>query len=388
MRTTTIITAGLILLSGFSLAQDDDMNLVQNGGFETLDGRLRKEKQIDIAKYWVSPTGLSADLYHGDVKPETGIGTPDNNMGSEEPAEGVAYAGVRMYSYNNKEIRTYIMTELLGPLKKDVEYCVSFKVNLAERSKYACNNIAGYLSKKPFETEERVSLLMEDAEIKHSKNKIFNQTYNWETVCHIYKANGGEKFLTIGNFDTDGDTKYDKMRKPKTLRGAQSYDAYYFIDDVQVFQLDSVEQCQCEQTDISKDEIETIYVKQIISKKELTTDELIDASTLYFADNSRDLTAVAKKELDLLAARMQEEPALKLVIHGHSDAEEVEAGKMNPLNKYTAQKRVNEVLSYMEGKGISKDRFTTEIHDDNDPADTSDTGIGHAKNRRVEFTKQ
>ncbi len=381
-----IIGAGLILMSGASFAQDDDKNLVQNGGFETLDGRLKKAGQIEVAKHWISPTGMKADLFSASVKDP--VSTPKNYMGGEEPAEGDNYAGIRAYSYNDKMVRTYIQTELLGPLKKDMQYCVSFKVSLSERSKYSSNNLAAHLSKKPLETEEKISLLVEDVENKHSKNKVFDAVFNWETVCHIFKADGGEKFLTIGNFDTNKKTKYGKMKKPKNISGTQTYDAYYFIDDVQVFLLDSAAECNCEKEDLTKDEVETIYVSTVISKRELKTPELLEASTVYFASNKYDLTMAAKQGLDNLAARMLEDQSIKLVVHGHTDKKETEAGMENPLLKYTAQKRADAAIKYLESKGVDKSRLTKELHGDKNPADTADTGIGHAKNRRVEFTLQ
>ena len=45
-----------------SIAQDEN-NLVLNPSFESMSGKLKKLKQINIAKEWDSPTALKADLY-------------------------------------------------------------------------------------------------------------------------------------------------------------------------------------------------------------------------------------------------------------------------------------------------------------------------------------
>ena len=57
--------------------------------------------------------------------------------------------------------------------------------------------------------------------------------YNWDEVCAEYTAKGGEKFITIGNFTSDGDTKFEKNRKSKEYRD-QKIQAYYYIDDISV----------------------------------------------------------------------------------------------------------------------------------------------------------
>jgi len=385
MKTITLFSTAFILLSSVAIAQDDDKNLVQDAGFEMIEGRLKKAKQIEVSKHWKSPTLVKADLYSRSVKEIVSV--PNNMQGMEEAFEGDNYAGVRMYSYNNKLPRTYVSTELLGGLKKGIQYCVSYKVSLSEKSKYATNNLSAHLSKKELKKEDKGNMFFddEDIQVRHSKNKIFNAQYNWETICTIVTAEGGEKYLTLGNFDSDKNTKYERMKKPKAIQGAQTYDAYYYIDDVQVFQLDSVAECNCEAVDITKEDVETVYVKQIISRKELKTPELVEASTVYFGISKPELTANSKTDLDVLALRMSEESNLKLEIHGHSDKDEEAAGMKNPLLKYIAQKRVNAVVKYLESKGIDKNRFTTIVHDAKMPADSADSGIAHAKNRRVEF---
>ena len=373
------------MLSVAVQAQDDDKNLVQNPGFETIDGRLKKPKQIEVAKHWVSPTAEPADLYSslgGEL-----VSTPANPHGHEEPFEGQNYAGVRIYSYNGKVPRTYLATQLLGPLKKGMQYCVSFRVNLSDLSKYASNNIQAHLSKKPLESEEKVSLILgKDAvHAQHSKNKVFNAQYGWESVCTIYTANGGEKWLTIGNFVTDKETDDQNMKKPREFKQKQTYDAYYFIDDVQVFMLDSVQECNCEGENLNVEDVEVVYTAQVISKTELKLPELVEASTLYFYSEKPDLTDRAKEELDILAMRMTEDASVKLELHAHSDAKETAAGKANPLIKYMAQKRANVVLKYMEEKGIDKTRFAVTVHDDAKPAEDGDDPMSLAKNRRIEF---
>jgi hypothetical protein len=61
--------------------------------------------------------------------------------------DGENYAGIRAFSYGDKEPRSYVSAKLKVPLTKDAMYCVTFYVSLAEASKYACNNIGMNFSK-------------------------------------------------------------------------------------------------------------------------------------------------------------------------------------------------------------------------------------------------
>jgi hypothetical protein len=58
----------------------------------------------------------------------------------------------------------------------------------------------------------------------------------------IYRAKGGEKFLTIGFFDKD--EKFIRVREnPKNDPTFKS--AYYFIDDVSLVPVDDPSGCNC-----------------------------------------------------------------------------------------------------------------------------------------------
>ena len=85
-------------------------------------------------------------------------------------------------------------------------YCVKFYVNLAEGSKYASNNIGINFSKKQYNIDENKSI-MTTTDVMHKDNPVFNGYFGWEEVCATYVADGGEKFLTIGNFFSNGDTQ-------------------------------------------------------------------------------------------------------------------------------------------------------------------------------------
>lgn len=379
-----LIIAGSIFIASSVLAQD---NLVDNGGFESTTGKAKKLGQIDMATGWKSPTGVRADFYVGDGKvPE--IGTPDNFYGKEDPKEGENYAGIMAYSYNNKLPRSYVSAKLNTTLKKDVYYCVSFWVSLSEASKYACNQIGANLSKKEFGTDQKVPLI-DKAQILHPDNKVFNATFGWVRVCGTFKAEGGEKFITIGNFYSNEDTKYEALKKPKDSKINQVIGAYYYIDDVVVKMLDEGQECDCYTDDKAKEETSMIYMKQVVDNEKMSPKDRIERQGVYFGFGKATLTTQAQRSLDLIAKVIKENPSLSVTLYGHSDTKEEEMAEKKPAFDNMDQKRIDAVMDYLKSKGVQTSQIKTVASDSSESnpeiVDSDEEELKFAKNRRVNF---
>ena len=240
MQVSTVLFFGL---SAFNLFAQE--NLVQNGSFEATEGKIKKIGAIANATGWSSPTAVQADLFVPGKVLE--INVPDNMYGKEDAKEGSNYAGIVAFSVGNKVPRSYIMSKLSTPLKKGMRYCVKFNLSLADGSKYASNQIGVNFSKKQFGTEDK-AIIKDVAHVLHANNdnKKINQTFNWDQVCGIYEATGGEKFITIGNFYPDDKTSSETNRKNKDLKINQIVAAYYYIDDVSVELLGKKDKCDCQ----------------------------------------------------------------------------------------------------------------------------------------------
>jgi outer membrane protein OmpA-like peptidoglycan-associated protein len=387
MKVKLLLTSclSLVLVFGAS-AQADDKNLVQNPSFETTTGKLRKLKQIEAAKTWLAPTGVPADLYS--EKADSPISVPANPYGNEKPMEGSNYAGFVAYSYRDKEPRTYLQTELLGPLKAGVKYCVQFNVSLADKCKYASNNIQAHLAKKQLKTDEKESIIVDNAQVMHSKNKVYNYMYNWHPVCSVVEAKGGEKFLTIGNFTETKNTLYEKMKLPKGFSGTQRFNAYYYVDNVQVFQLDSLAECDCEAKIQSGAKTIVIYEPVVNIPEEATDEEKIGYYGVYFDFIKSTIETQFNDDLDAVAVLMKSNPGFNLELHAHADKNEIahaEKSIMNAQFKDIAQKRADAVVGYLKRKGVASSRIVIKIHDDAEPAMEADNDVARAKNRRVVF---
>ncbi len=388
MKKRYIIGAFLAFaLTGNSFAQDDN-NLVENHSFEGTKGKLKRLKQVNKAMDWFSPTALRADLFSTSAQ-GTEIGVPDNIYGKEEPSDGDNYAGIIAYSYRGKDPRTYVSRELKEKLNKGARYCVSYKVSLADLSKYAVNNLGAFLSKNPIEIDTKKDIVLGKKEefVRIADNKVFEKRYSWEKMCGEFVANGGEKFITIGNFNETTDTDWKKLRKKKGFNGAQIPYAYYYIDEVVVKVLEEGEKCEC--GDIDEAEIErVVYSKASSSVDGFTPEQIVDNSTVYFAYLKSALLPRSKEDLDVLALTLIENPSMKLNVYGHITKDEALAARGDEIHLDLASRRIKNVVEYLMSHGLGEDRFETEIMNDSDPESTEGTLVGKAKNRRVGFALQ
>ncbi|MEO9258075.1 MAG: OmpA family protein [Crocinitomicaceae bacterium] len=380
-----------ILLAVFSttmiVAQEQEgENMLENGSFESIDGKVKKLGDITKAVGWTSPTAARPDLFIPDNK-ILEIDPKTNPYGSETAKDGENFAGIVAYSYNNKIPRTYLMAKLNEPMKKGMKYCVNMYISLAELSKYACNNIGINFSSKEFSSTEKVALLDEFSVIDLD-NKVFNATFNWDRICGTYTAKGGERYITIGNFETDEATKNERVKKSADLKGTQIIAAYYYVDDIKVQLLNKEEVCDCGTDKGINLGSAVIYSKNDYFKEDMTVAQKIDASTIYFGFVQDMITGASKVDLNRLVALMKADPTLRLKVVGHSDVKESELATTKPAYAGMSQKRINMTIKYFIDNGIDASRLIASDGGDRTPspsADVADEELKEAKNRRVEF---
>lgn len=378
-------------VSGHLTAQS--VNLVPNGSFEATTGKVKKPGAIDEVTGWTSPTGAKADVFvpnkEKDVNEQKIISTKKNMYGKENAKEGSNYVGIVAYSYSETKVaRSYVMVKLDAPLKKGVRYCVTFNVSLAEASKYACNQLGANFSNKPFATEAKSSII-DVAHVQQRDNKIINMTYNWEKICGVYEAKGGEKYLTIGNFIKNENVKTETNKKPKDMDVDVIAAAYYFLDDVSVVMMDAGAECSCAGDEPKNEFSTTVYQKSIITNSKMTPAQVVSAQQTFFAFGKANFSPEGKTMLDLIAQKMIENPTMKLEIYGHSDAMEDSVGVEKTQYSGMAEKRVEAVIAYLKTKGIDPSRLVAVIKDSAIPNDeiseADDNDLKMAKNRRVTF---
>ncbi len=150
---------------------------------------------------------------------------------------GSGFAGQYFYNGININYREYIQVLLKGQLQANSCYLVKWFVNSPNLfAKYSCNNIGAYLSQNSFTNVApplTANVVSVNPQILAYGNPIIFDTLNWKEIGGVFMANGGEKYLTIGNFRNDAST--DTLDKNLGIYAG----AYYFIDDVSVEQISS-----------------------------------------------------------------------------------------------------------------------------------------------------
>lgn len=110
-----------------------------------------------------------------------------------------------------------------------------------------------------------------------------------------------------------------------------------------------------------------------------------DNMLIYYAKNSYDLGESDFKGLNYLAVAMTENPDIKVEVNTYASAP-----GSSDFNLKLTQRRLKKIVSYLEGKGISKDRIvgkaygeTKLVNDCKSEADCDEEE--HGKNRRAEI---
>jgi outer membrane protein OmpA-like peptidoglycan-associated protein len=366
----------LTLLSwGHVRAQSTD-NMVYNPSFEEYSQCPERIDALGIMSgvdAWWQPTKGSSDYFNACGGRE--CLTPRNKMGVQEPHSGVAYCGI----YCSKEnYREYLQTELKEPLKPGRRYRVSFWASLADKSPNAVGSLGALL------TENRISdttwnILMhnETTDLGNGQKQVVATYYKpqvanlsryvlvymdqWNEITGEFTAIGGEKYLTIGNFNSFNHSNVvDTRAENSVLSGA-----YYYIDDVSVQCLDCTEEKQ-------EEKVDSVALPH--------KGDIITLRNVLFDTDKSDILPQSYHDLLTLITLLNEHPNMRVELRGHTDNQ----GTVE-RNRILSEARAKAVTEYLVAHGIDRSRLTWRGFGKSLPSDTNDTPEGRQNNRRVEY---
>lgn len=363
----------MALATAIPLRAQSTGNMIHNPSFEE---HRRCPMKIDAtgvmrdADAWWQPTNGSSDYFNACGSRDCNV--PRNKMGLQEAHSGMAYCGI----YCSQELyREYLQTELITPLQAGKHYRISFWVSLADKSPHAVAAIGAVLTKEILEDSTH-GILMEREQssidgngsqsiavyfvpqVSNPVDSVLDDTKGWTEVSGEITAEGGERYLTIGNFLPFNKSNIIATQGTSTpLPGA-----YYYIDDVSVICLDTTE-------DVTPE-----------PKKKVTAGEVVTMQNIFFATGESEILQQSYNELYKLRKILESNPEMRIELRGHTDNQGTVV-----FNQRLSESRAQAVAEYLMEKGIDSQRLTWIGFGKSKPVADNNTAEGRCKNRRVEY---
>ena len=213
------------------------VNLVPNPSFENqlycnpVDHLLGNGVLID----WYNPNTSTPDYYN-----MCWLTPPPQNF-VYQLVDGDGFIGICTYNANFVNLHEYVACQLLDTLQTGKLYQVSFYARIFySRSRFASNNLGIHFSDTALHANDPYTFNMNapsmlEAQVKYFNNEIISDSAHWTLVSGLYEAQGGETWLTIGNFNTDEETAQGMEYTDGVAPGT-----YFVLDMVSVIPLDSL----------------------------------------------------------------------------------------------------------------------------------------------------
>lgn len=216
-------------------------NLVINPSFEDYDTCISTQfinYGYPNVNHWISPTAINPGYYNFcSLNPN--CNPLNNNQGYQMPRTGNAFSGIALLTLRNEiggiAHSHYIQGKLSSQLEKDSFYCVKFYLSLADFFKLSIDRIGVYFSNT--QVISNIMAFPYPASIESEADVFFADSIGWMLWQKEYKANGGEQFITIGNFNSFTSTNYAFVYTTPGIHNDST--TYYYIDDVSVEMLPS-----------------------------------------------------------------------------------------------------------------------------------------------------
>jgi outer membrane protein OmpA-like peptidoglycan-associated protein len=392
-----------------ALSHSTAQNLIDDASFENQPRNLMEMKGIATVMLNESDNILNAfsvdyfnTSFNGTTHEKAGI--PTNMFGNVCARTGSAYIGLNLIGI---EALTLRLTE---PMKTGRSYCVSLYVAKGHRAldqtliqllitdslidfKPLYRKYSATTYRKNTYNPELISALSGFVELKTEDAG----GANWNLVCGVYKAHGGEQFLNIKNFRSSEamepflekrqEWNASKERNPNYVGGS----SYYYVDDVSVKERGLENPCNCTENkssiyyttkipcvEVAKNEGEVRLAEKSINS--LETNKNYTLANILFGNGSHRISRQGSIELDTLAAQMHRNLEIFIKVVGHTDW----TGD-SIRNQNLSLQRANSIRNYLSGKGIPDSRIQTFGRGTSAPIASNHTEAGRIRNRRVEL---
>jgi OOP family OmpA-OmpF porin len=223
----------------YFVAKQQAQNLIRNGSFENISppqnwnnwsGEFITFSQTPSQRVLLDwDEENSSDLFTSACT-HTWSGVPMNIKGSSQAKAGNNYVGFMLFANGqNNDNKEYIYQLLSNPLQSGKIYCLSFFVSRADRKEYAIENIGAFFSNN-VQTTGSIGYINKTPQVVNQSGLI-TDTIGWTEIQGCFTANGGEQYITIGNFNSDANTNSFYAGTNNPIPSNPEY-CYYYIDDI------------------------------------------------------------------------------------------------------------------------------------------------------------
>lgn len=224
------------LLICFPFSLFGQQNLVPNPSFEVYITCPNNIGQIEYSTLWFQPTAGTPDYYNNCTTYPLGV--PINYAGYQNAHSGNAYAGFAAFllaydtTFPFPNYREYVEIKLDSQLQAGEKYFVSFYLSLSDSVNYATDAIGAFFSLDTVKNDTGCFLPLSPQIENMPGNYIVNKS-GWIKISGNFTAQGGEHFLTIGNFKDYVNTNHIAVSGGSAdVNQADWSGGYYYLDDI------------------------------------------------------------------------------------------------------------------------------------------------------------
>jgi OmpA-OmpF porin, OOP family len=329
-------------------------NLVPNSSFENYrkrSGDLRKAipwHPIETIDYYQKPLSNDTTAHRGAYS-------------------GDCYIGFRF----RKKYKEFAQVRLVEPLHRGTVYEFTMQVRLAFWSNAVLRSFGALFTKGGYRGQG-------DALRSNMVDTVCLQGglmdgFRWLEIRGFYKADGGEKYITIGNFAPV--IVKDMVRMNMFRMGFK--ESYYFVDDVSLVKAPQFEE------KIAEERVGPTFEEMMDStlkvKENIQVGETVSLNNIFFENGEYYLLPESYQELNKLSRYLMSHPGIEIRINGYSDNTGLKF-----KNQKMSELRAREVFEYLIQRGVQNKMYFKGYGSAHPVADNS-TPEGRARNRRVEF---
>ncbi|KAA3651908.1 MAG: OmpA family protein [Bacteroidetes bacterium] len=333
----------LFLFLYFSIYNTFSQNLIPNGQLESFQDCPSGLRQLHKINDWFSASAGTPEYYNT-------CGFPAN----VNPKQGNGLIGLILYSDYYIDIE-YVGVMLKDTLERGQTYLLEFYVYVDENAPFSIDKIGAFFSSSKVKLAHW-SPIVEKPQV-FAKQII--EPSRWVKFEEFFVANGGEQFMTVGNFFEKDEVKI-KRNSHKHTAGWYSY--FYFDD----FSLKKV------RTDELKSNSKS-------DSKSSFTNSFQKKHIVYFESDEFDLSLDELNRLKNFVVQIPENDKIQFELTGFTDSDASKA-----YNLELSKNRVESVSK------IVKEQFSWNLiklwKGEESPLNENKNEFDKSQNRRVEIS--